>query len=158
MITQTELKEILHYDPDTGFFRWKVSRGGMYPGYVAGWLKKSNKDYFRRWQIEINNKAYEYARLAFLYMEGRWPEEMDHINRCPWDNRWCNLRETSRSENCHNRRTWGKYPKSVTRRPNGRFWARIQVNGVRRSLGVYDTAEEASEVYYAEAKRLGLMV
>ena len=53
--------------------------------------------------IMINGKNYFAHRLVFLYMEGYLPEnDVDHINRIRNDNRWCNLREVSRSCNMKN--------------------------------------------------------
>jgi len=40
MITQTRLKELLDYNPDTGIFVWKVARQGIRIGAVAGHLHK----------------------------------------------------------------------------------------------------------------------
>jgi hypothetical protein len=34
---------------------------------------------------------------------GRWPSQVDHINRDKRDNRLCNLREVTAKENCQNR-------------------------------------------------------
>ena len=98
MITQSQLKELLDYNPDTGIFTWKIKQcSKINIGDVAG--TKNNK-YI---QIAINFKKYYAHRLAWLYMHGKYPEnEIDHINRNKKDNRFCNLRDVNRSQNLWN--------------------------------------------------------
>jgi len=101
MITQEELKEILHYDPITGIFTSLVNRGSkVHKGDTLGSLEP--RGYLR---IRINYKFYKLHRLAFLYMEGYMPIEVDHKNRIRTDNHWDNLRAATRLENTHNRVT-----------------------------------------------------
>lgn len=96
MITQTRLKELLNYDPITGIFTWKISRGGRNPGSLAGSRDKL-RDYIT---IQIDGTLYRAHRLAFLYMLGRLPEDqVDHIDRCRYNNAWNNLRECTQAEN-----------------------------------------------------------
>ena len=47
-----ELRELLHYEPDTGLLRWKVSRGPILQGDVAGTLVN------RYIQIKVNKKSF----------------------------------------------------------------------------------------------------
>lgn len=91
MITQQRLKELFEYTPDTGLFIRKIRVGNQIAGNIAGSLKKDGYVY-----IKIDSKPYKAHRLAFLYMEGYMPEEVDHINRDCSDNRWCNLRASNR--------------------------------------------------------------
>lgn len=99
-LSQNRLKELLHYNPNTGVFIRKVrsSNHKAKVGDIAGSINK--RGYI---QININNKKHYAHRLAFLYMEGYFPEnEVDHINRDTADNKWENLRHVSRSCNLRN--------------------------------------------------------
>ncbi len=95
MLTQERLKELLHYDPNTGHFRWKVSNAyTVIVGQIAGW---NNGKSARR--INIDMKPYLAHRLAWFYVYGEWPNQIDHINRNRMDNRICNLRNATNSQN-----------------------------------------------------------
>lgn len=100
MITQDKLKELFEYNPDTGDFTRRVAKGRAAKGSIAGSRNSNGYVY-----IKIDKISYSAHRLAFLYMEGRFPEEIDHINRIRWDNRWNNLREATHQQNCRNRNT-----------------------------------------------------
>jgi len=147
LITHEELLQLLHYDPETGWFTWKVIRNGSKIGVRAGHLQTNG---YRR--IVINGRKYLESRLAFFYMKGRWPDpEVDHKNRIPNDNRWDNLRESTRSQNNQNktRKSTNKYkclPIGVYH-SGKKFRARANINGKFAHLGTFDTAEKASKAY-----------
>lgn len=98
MVTQERLKELLEYNPDTGLFTRLMSIGNQKVGNIAGTLRKDG--YI---QIKVDGKPYLAHQLAFLYMEGYFPEMVDHINRIGGDNRWVNLRESNNQENQRNK-------------------------------------------------------
>lgn len=100
-MTHDRLKELIHYDPDSGHFTWLVKRGrSAIVGSVAGTTKSRG---YR--QIYIDSKPYLAHRLAWFYMHGSWPEqEIDHINLNRCDNRIRNLRLATRSQNGQNRK------------------------------------------------------
>lgn len=50
----------------------------------------------------IDGVNYLGHRLAWFYVTGRWPVEVDHHNRVKGDDRWRNLRELSHPANCAN--------------------------------------------------------
>lgn len=87
-----ELKALLRYDTETGTFTWIRS------GKKAG--SKNGKGYI---QIGINDKLYYAHRLAYLYMTGKMPEVIDHVNRKKNDNSWENLRNGTQAENVRNK-------------------------------------------------------
>jgi len=95
MISQARLKELMHYDPETGVFARLATHRGP-----TGTRAPSNRGYLR---IMLDGRRYQLHRLAFLYMTGEWPQDqVDHINRDRADNRWSNLRDVSNKENCKN--------------------------------------------------------
>ncbi|HEX6827287.1 MAG TPA: HNH endonuclease [Nitrospiraceae bacterium] len=151
-LTQERLKELLHYDPDTGIFTWIVQRNGK--GNIwntAGCLYPSGY-----WYITLCRRQYRAHRLAWFYMTGMWPiNEIDHINRDRLDNRFSNLRLATRSENNQNiisPKNNNKYGLPGIKRHRINSWiATIRVNGKRHYIGCYGTPERAHSAYL-EAK------
>jgi len=99
MLTQSELKRLLHYSQCTGVFTWLVSRSNRVKiGDVAGCPNKAG--YLR---IVIDGKHYRSQRLAWLYVYGEFPDHfIDHINGIRDDNRLVNLRDVTVQENSKN--------------------------------------------------------
>lgn len=154
-ITDLELKDILHYCPETGVFTWLIAKSQRVRVGEKGGHLASNGYVV----IAINNKAYKAHRLAWLYMTGSWPEEeIDHINGIKNDNRIVNLREATKSQNQHNVGVRGDNSsgyKGVSFETKNKKWrADIQFNGKRIFLGYFDFPKKASEVYEAKAVEL----
>lgn len=82
----------------------------------------------------------------------------DHKNRNTLDNRRQNLRICTPSQNNCNRKTHSNNAsgfKGVSfRRARGKFQAAITLNGKKKYLGLFATAQEASIAYNETAKRL----
>lgn len=106
-----KLREILRYNPETGGLTWAVDRGSNFNKMKAGSIAGSVKSHGYV-AIKINGQLYKAHRLAWYLGTGVWPDpalEVDHINQVKGDNRLCNLRLVTRSENQKNvaqRRTW----------------------------------------------------
>jgi hypothetical protein len=97
-LTQKELKESVSYDPSTGIFTWLVNRNRVKKGDRVGWVHRSGYSV-----AQINGHQCMLSRLAFLYMEGYFPEhDVDHKDRNKLNNKWDNLRHVTRQCNCRN--------------------------------------------------------
>ena len=173
-LTRERLNKLLHYNPDTGNWTWKVRLSNAAPpvGSCAGTVSeqggRNNKTHLIL-RIKIDGKNHLAHRLAFLYMLGRWPiGEVDHKNRDATDCRWNNLREgASRSQQGANKSkrsgTSSRYKGVHLERPPkwkpieskhdqvGR--AQIGVNGKMISLGSYANEDEAGRAYNVAAIR-----
>lgn len=155
MLTQEELKRILHYDPASGRWAWRVSRGRVIIGEEAGCTDTNG-----RRRICIDGTLYLAARLAWLYMTGSWPEaQIDHKDTDQTNDRWNNLRPATHAQNLHNTTGWKKGNaagyKGVIWHSSGKRWeARIMHNRVTYRLGLFETAEEAHAAYQVKAKEL----
>ena len=140
-LTQSRLRYLLRYDPDTGLF-WRL-RGvqGFAKGVQAGSLHKASGYIY----IGVDRKSYRAHRLAWFYMTGEWPSEIDHINRERADNRWRNLRVATRSQNNVNSRVRSDNSSGVTGViKRGRRWsAYITEDGRQNYLGTFATKPEA---------------
>ncbi len=143
-ITAERLQELLHYDPETGIFTWKVRTSrSVKVGDVAGCQGGHGYQ-----QIRIQSRNYLAHRLAWLYEHGEWPEDqIDHINRIRTDNRIANLREVSHKQNLQNA---GKYSNNTSGYPGvswnkriSKWRARIKHNYKYIHLGYFTTIEEA---------------
>lgn len=152
VLTQKQLHDLLSYDPSEGIFRWKITRPGLARvGSIAG--TKNREGYI---QIKVNAKMHGAHRLAWFYVHGEWPLLLiDHINGVSGDNRICNLRLASPTENAENQRRAKTGNSSgflgVSKHYKG-WRAIIGTNGKHIQLGTYKTPEEAHQVYL-KAKR-----
>ena len=106
------LNELLTYDPESGELRWKVDRGTAKAGSVAG-CPRSNHHYG---VVGIDNNLYTAHRVAYAIYHGTdpWPNEVDHIDRDPINNRINNLRVVTLSEQNANRVLRHRHPIRVT--------------------------------------------
>lgn len=144
-LTQKRLKEVIKYSPLTGEFIWKVSPSGCVKiGDDAGCIDKSNG--YRR--IDIDCKKYLGHRLVWLYVHGEFPwGHLDHINHVPGDDRLCNLREVTHSENHRNRSKAANNKSGVTGvswyEQTWKWQAYITLNGKREKLGYFEEFTDA---------------
>lgn len=136
-ITAIQLRERLQYNPETGNWIWLRSPRGGWEGRPAGSLDA--KGYLI---IKIDGQSYKASRLAYLYMTGEWPpDEMDHIDRKPWNDAWANLRPATRTENNLNRDYFGTSGhKGVRKHSHNESWTASYENIY---IGSYKTVEEA---------------
>lgn len=141
-INQYKLKEILNYNPETGIFTWLVDR---YSNKVKGKQAGSNKEGYTI--IYIDKKPFRAHSLAWLYVYGFIPKEIDHINRNKSDNRLCNLRVTDRFKNCQNRNLAVSNKTGVSgvsfSRKTKKWIAQITVNRKFHYLGCFSGFDDA---------------
>jgi hypothetical protein len=177
MVTQSFLKEILHYDLSTGVFTWKVRdschfNANSYRSALSSSLSWNNRYSGKRAgcsslyasgpreYIKIKKKAYFSYRLAWLYVYGKFPNnQIDHINGDPSDNRIVNLRDVTSLENSRN----SSSPKSNTsgrvgvsfRKDRNKWRAFINENNKHIHIGYYLTMIDAICERIRYEKQLG---
>ena len=165
------LRECLIYDADTGILTWlprprdhfqndhahvtwnkrfagKPAGGGDGRGHLCIGLTFDGK-----------TKRLKTHRVAWALQTGAWPkDEIDHRDGRRSNNRWNNLREATRSENCHNvgalkSNTSGLPGVSWSRRE--KCWrAQISLNGKRIFLGRFSSRDLAFRAYLNAKRKL----
>jgi hypothetical protein len=117
---------------------------------------ESQKLKYRR--IGIFGKLYLEHRLAWLYMTGELPIEVDHKDGNGVNNKFKNLRSATTPQNRANSRKSVKNTsgfKGVSFYVGrGKWVAEIQFNGKRKRLGYFDTPEEAHKAYCVAADKV----
>lgn len=151
-MTAEEARAMLIYDPNSGSLIWKVTKGGRRAGTIAGTAQSAGYRYV---------SGYLSHRLIWLIVYGEWPAaDIDHINGMRDDNRLENLRSVSRQINSENQRSCHKRSKSgvlgvvPSNRSPRRWQAQIRAGGRNRSLGNYETLEEAHAAYVTAKRKL----
>jgi hypothetical protein len=149
-LTAERLRELLHYDPETGVFK----RFNFYrrSDEVAG---SKTKD---RVFIYLDGKLYGAHRLAWLYTHGEWPTNtIDHIDGNPLNNKIKNLRDIPHHANIENVTKPRKHNASgvlgVEKHGKSSWRARLLVGGVKITIGRFKTIEDAHSAYL-ELKRM----
>ena len=161
-LTQVEVRRLLCYNPLSGNFMWRkcVNQSKSHkiqPGDIAGsvWGTKRGRTPCR--YIKIYGKRYGAHQLAFLYIKGYFPAgDIDHKDGDGLNNRWLNLRECNRSQNCANRGANKNNKlgiKGIHLKKNGKYHAQININFKKHHLGDFNTSEAAYFAYQKAAKK-----
>lgn len=156
-LTHDTLLTVLDFNPVTGIFVWKVARSNRVKiGSRAGVLHQASGGRY----ISIDNEKLMAHRLAFFFVNKRWPNTDVRPNDGDYDNcAIANLTEVSRVELAHTRRGQVKNNTSgfagVSPTSRGKWQASITWNYKQISLGAnFESPEAASEVYEEAARRL----
>jgi len=153
-LTAERLRSLLLYDPETGYFCWRITKANKNAGELAGCIAPSGYVF-----IGIDGRIYRAHRLVWLYLHGVWPEnQMDHVNLDRSDNRIANLRLASSAQNKANRRKDCRNRSGL----KGAYWDRerqnwssfIKTGGKSRFLGRHASKEAAHAAYVAAANDL----
>lgn len=154
MLTADVLRQILHYEPATGFWTWLPREGaspqfkGKYEGKRAGSIDPDTG----YWRIRIGRKLYYAHRLAVLYVVGRWPlDEVDHEDLDRANCKWVNLREATHYQNNTNKKnrsdnTSGFKGVSLDAK-SGKWVSDFRINGARFRKYGFLTPESAGDEY-----------
>lgn len=143
--------EYLTYFPDSGVFLWKRDMNwihafsGDIAGSVTGKSKKSPRGYR---YITIGKKKTKASHVAMFLSGIEVPRGMvvDHINGITTDDRLCNLRVVTRSENQRNNpRTRHGLKRNIYKKKNG-FMVQKRMQFGMACFGTYKTMEEAERV------------
>lgn len=171
-LTAEYIRQVLNYDPDAGELRWRHRASSMFntkkrtresicavwnirfAGMLAGSINPEGQS-----RIVINGRHYRTHRIIWLWMTGTWPkEEIDHIDCNELNNKWCNLREASRSQNEMNKgvsRNNSSGAKGVSWNRRDKKWlAQIIVNGRYKYLGYFSSKCDAIAAYRAASADL----
>lgn len=125
------------------------------------WVLRPRKDTFYAY-CQLNTKAgrkgISMHRLIMGFPKGK---EVDHKNRNGLDNRRDNLRIATKAENSKNKKAWGKSrylgvsldsAKRKLKPDCIRWLSCISINGKNKTLGRFNTEEEAAKKYNEFAK------
>jgi hypothetical protein len=148
------LKTVLKYNRRTGVFTWKkkTSRKTVI-GKAAGGLDMAGYIV-----IGYGGKNYYAHRLAWLYVYGYIPKQLDHKDGNRSNNAISNLRECSHTQNVFN----SKISKSNTSGYKGVSWhekagkweSYVCHNNSKKYLGLFDCPETAAQAYLTAVKNL----
>jgi hypothetical protein len=158
MLTQSELKEYLSYDKDTGIFTWIKKTNNRSNRIFIGKIAGHYVDNYIR--IGIFKKEYLAHQLAWLYVNGIFPNSnIDHIDGNKSNNSIDNLRICNQSQNQQNRKTSNKNNKLnlmgvCLDGRSKKYIATITLNRKQIWLGSFDTPELAHTAYLNEKRMI----
>lgn len=147
-LTAARLRELLHYDPETGLFTWLTGPRAWRPagcrqaiGYIV---------------IRLDRTLYYGHRLAWLHTFGTWPlHTLDHIDGIKANNRIANLRDVPHAVNsCNHHKGQGR-AKLLGAAWNCRTknWRGVITrNDKQIHLGTFPDPEGAHQAYLAARK------
>jgi len=154
-LTIEYVRRLVDYNPETGEFRWRPREVRSHYDRIwntqnAGNIAGCNAHHGYR-AITLYGKRYYAHRLAYFYMTGEMPRNIDHKNLDTTDNRFANLRPATATQNHANKR---KSPQNTSgvkgvslHRATGKWQASLSVEKRRVWLGLHERLEDAVAAY-----------
>lgn len=110
---------------------------------------------FNRCQVQLNYRGdriwTSLGRVVYAWYVGEWPEPtVDHIDRDPWNNRIWNLRPATALQQAQNTSVFN----GGAHNDKTGWRVRPRIRGERKSLGTFNTKEEAQAAYAAALSEL----
>lgn len=157
-IAPSRLAEIVDYNPATGLLVWKArprehfvndKAFGRWATVMVGAPAFAQLDRAGYLAGQLAKQTYRAHRVAWAMGHGEWPKgQIDHINGDRRDNRLNNLRLVNNQENMKN----AKMPTTNSSGYVGVYWfeprkrwrAAIGLSGKVKTIGYFDTKEEAA--------------
>lgn len=154
-LTQERLKQLFHYDPETGVFTRKLTVSSR--ALSGGCSFYKNEHGYR--QIRADYRLYRAHHLAWLYMTGAWPDaQIDHIDGNRENNRFANLRPATNAQNGKNRGAQSNNKlglKGVSfHKKSRKYRVSIVSDGSYHYLGLFDCPAAAHFSYIIAADKL----
>ena len=140
------LRELVHYDPETGVFTRLANERPITSKNAGGYI-----------QVWLKPKMYYGHRLAWLYVYGELPPGLiDHINCDRSDNRIANLRIADNTQNLANARIRSDnasgYKGIWFNKLRNTWHAMVECRGEKHYLGTFASPDAAHDAYAAAAK------
>jgi hypothetical protein len=166
-VTAELLKKLVNYDELSGEMYWLNRPVEMFKTKSAylGWNKRmvgkkaittDGKGYL---VVSIFCKRYLVHRLIWLYVYGKFPKIIDHINGIRTDNRLINLQEVTSQQNHMNQKRSSKNTSGVTgvylHKKRNLWCAQMKFNGNTYHIGSSKNFNDAVSMRKNEEKRLG---
>jgi hypothetical protein len=153
-------KDYLHqiFEYKNGNLYWKIKPAQRVKiGDIAGSISDGYG------QVYLNNSPYKIHRIIFMMHYECVPDQIDHIDGNPLNNKIENLREVTNTQNQFNRKISSRNTtgvKGVSLSKSNKFVVRISTNQKDKYFGSFDNlelaelvAQEAREKYHGEFAR-----
>jgi HNH endonuclease len=150
-LTAGRVRDLLHYKPDTGEFRWcprpdNPALTARIAGKLAGHEEKGY------WRIRFDGRNHAAHRLAWLYVHGGLPKgDVDHRDGNGLNNRIDNLRACkTKAQNRANQRMpqWQDHPVGCCWIESRKKWqVYIGARGKRIFIGPFASRDAAERAY-----------
>lgn len=162
MPTAEDVRKLLHYDPETGVFRWRPRTAAMFKagrrhsaehraenwnaqhaGEIAGATHPSGYQ-----SVRIGSARYYLHRVGWLLVHDTWPDgEIDHVDHDRGNNRIANLRAVDRRGNGTNASRARNNASGTTgvswKADKCRWRSEIKVRGRKIHLGYFTEFDDA---------------
>ena len=130
-------------------------RGKWTAGTAVSFYKTTCPNGYERWRLTRQGLHIYKSWVVYVAAFGELPATVDHKNGDTLDDSLSNLRPATKKQQAQNRE-FKAGRQGVTRRKgcHSRPWmVRITIDGKRRVVGYFATAEEASAAYWDAAKK-----